>query len=523
MRGSFPPRDIETPHTLPTAPAPDKRAKKDPQMRLGGPQIRLDPQVRLDGPASDAAWSKRLVTQDTRGADAPREPPEKALAVFPPIPYFVLPSGTYFVMQDAFKRRRGDAVRKMEDARKNGVEAARSLKGHWISKHYAVVGGHDVTADSLEPTVGRNAEYVTLQNAAKRAEEEARKDPTSAKNMAAATARRIADREPPWDPFKGASYRPYPRSRGLIPCQYADAIDPKGTDPDHTPDWHYTELYTHVMPIEETHYDVSATALRIVLDAAERADYQFAQRMQGLQNATFEAVWPSSDRCGSERDATAVTDLFIKGYMGNFVARYGRKSEMDGSVLPVEVIREAIHMHSQFTHEWDDAYKRRLAPTLQAGAEAFVGMFSTHQTLKSLPEVPNRWALLSRYFIRNPAHSAIFSVCLHSYMVKMEQDRGARNANYKSMTNAASSYLASMNAMSTFLTQNMAKISGELTRLLTPKHHCLHIFFIDWHWIASELPVGHRRFLPYKEDIDNPDRQEEEADIPQTRMEDDSD
>ena len=144
-------------------------------------------------------------------------------------------------------------------------------------------------------------------------------------------------------------------------------------------------------------------------------------------------------------------------------------------------------------------------------------------TLKSLPEVPNKWALLSRYFIRNPAYSAIFSVCLHSYMVKMEQDRGTRNANYKSMTNAASSYLASMNAMSTFLTQNMAQINVDLTRLLAPEHHCLHIYFVDWHWIASELPVGHRRFLPYKEDIDNPDRQEEEADIPQTRMEDDSD
>ena len=90
--------------------------------------------------------------------------------------------------------------------------------------------------------------------------------------------------------------------------------------------------------------------------------------MQGLQNATFEAVWPSSDRSGSER-------LFIKGYMTNFMARYGKRSEMDGSVLPTEVIREAIHMHSQFTHEWDDAFKRRLAPNLQADAEAFVGMF----------------------------------------------------------------------------------------------------------------------------------------------------
>ena len=508
MRGSFPPRDTETPHAPPAAP--DKRAKKDPLMRL-------------DGPASDAAWNKRLMTQDMRGSEAAREPPGKALAVFPPTPYFVLPSGTYFVMQDVFKKKRGDAVKIMQDARKHGVEVMIPATGHWISKHYAVVGRHDVSADSLEPTVGQHAQYTTLQNAVKRAEEKATSSPSVANNAAAATARRIADSTIPWNPFRDAKYRPYPKSRGLMPCQYVDTIEPTDKDPEHTPDWHYTELYTHVVPIEDTHFEVSATALRIVLDAAERMDYQFAQRMQGLQNATFEAVWPSSDRCGSERDATAVTDLFIKGYMGNFVARYGKKNEMDGSVLPVEVIREVIHMHSQFTHEWDDAYKRRLAPTLQAGAEAFVGMFSTHQTLKPLREVPNKWALLSRYFIRNPAYSAIFSVCLHSYMVKMEQDRGARNANYKSMTNAASSYLASMNAMSTFLTQNMAQINVDLTRLLAPEHHCLHIYFVDWHWIASELPVGHRRFLPYKEDIDNPDRQEEEADIPQTRMEDDSD
>ena len=240
--------------------------------------------------------------------------------------------------------------------------------------------------------------------------------------------------------------------------------------------------------------------------------------MQGLQNATFEAVWPSADREGGHRDTSAVTDLFIKGYMTNFMTRYGKASEMDGSVLPIEVIREAIHMHSQFTHEWDDAYKRRLAPTLQAGAEAFVGMFSAHQALKPLPEVPNKWALLSRYFIRNPTHSAIFSMCLHSYMVKMEQDRGARNANYKSMTNAATAYLASMNAMSTFLTQHATQITGELATLLAREHHCLHPYFVDWHWIASELPVGHKRFAQYKQDATNPDREEESTDVTASRM-----
>ena len=51
-------------------------------------------------------------------------------------------------------------------------------------------------------------------------------------------------------------------------------------------------------------------------------------------------------------------------------------------------------------------------------------------------------------------------------MAKMEQDRGARNANYKSMTNAANSFFASMNAMSTFRTQNAKQISLELNRLL---------------------------------------------------------
>jgi hypothetical protein len=46
----------------------------------------------------------------------------------------------------------------------------------------------------------------------------------------------------------------------------------------------------------------------------------------------------------------------------------------------------------------------------------------------------------------------------------------------------------------------------------------LHPYFVDWHWIASELPVGHKRFAQYKQDATNPDREEESTDVTASRM-----
>ena len=284
-------------------------------------------------------------------------------------------------------------------------------------------------------------------------------------------------------------------------------------DPEHAPDWRYTRLYTHVIPKEENQYDVEVTQLKVVLDAAERADFKFAMRMQGLQNSTLEAVWPGSDRHNGERDVTEITNAFLKQYMTRFLKQWS--GEFDGTCLPIEVIRESIHMHKLFTQQWDVEHKRNLSPAIQAGAEMLVGLFYKHPALQEAVSKDAPWGLISRYFSRHEKYSPIFSLCLHSSMVKMEQDRGSRNANYKSMVNATSTYVSSMNTMNSFLTKNAREISGELRTLLTTDCFELHKYFIDWHWVASELPVGHTRFRQYQADFGNEDRDMDDENLMQ--------
>ena len=453
---------------------------------------------------SDAEWSKRLTGVNRRARNVARVYDETMILIFPPVPYFSAGGNMYFIVtEDSLDTV--DAAGRMAKARIDGAVPTESAYGHWVTPHYAMLrGGGAVKASDLEnfgtdllrakPPGSARAPIVLSALAA--CEEEGMGD---------------GDSTPPRSPRPPSDervfiFRPYPATRGLYVVPIKTHTD---EDPRELPDWQYTQPYVHVLPLEPKQFDVSAMELSIVLEAAERLDYRFAQRMQGLQNATLDAVWPNSDRHGSARDATNVTESFLRGYMSKFINRWGAGDGMEGSVLPIEVIREIIHMHQEFAEEWDSAHKRTIAPTLLAGAEAFIGMFSSHPAMSSAPNLPEKWALLSRFFIRHPTHSAIFSVCLQSYMVKMEQDRGARNANYKSMTNAGTTFLATMNTMSKHLTQHTASVARELKELLGNPHYCLHPYFVDWHWIASELPIGHNRFRGYKLDVMNPYRTDE--------------
>lgn len=510
MHGSFKPRAISTESSLPGLPGSAPRSEGENKRSRSQTGQNVTPRVQLGGMASDISWMKRLSATEQRAASVDRTYNGAYVFLFPPVPYFTIDDRTYFIVRDAYENRAA-AIARVGSTRTDGIVPTPCVRGHWICPHFACdAGANPITAADMDPDAAANIPAV-----------------------AGGAAR---------NPLANCKYTPYPTPRGLLACDAgrAPATD-AARDPLDTPDWMFTKLYVHVLPAEAGQYDVSVTELRVVMDAAERADYRFALRMQGLQNATLEAVWPGADRHNSQRDVTELTNLFMSGYVADFIKRWGRNEGLEGSVLPQEVIREVIHMHKEFVEEWDDTHKRSLSPALQAGAEAFVGMFVSHPTLQSIPSIPDKWCVLSRYFIRHPSHSAVFSICLHSYMVKLEQDRGSRNANYKSMTNAGTSLVTSMNTMSKYLTQNAADISGELLRLLValpppalapvppsapaaggaappvpavnPPHYCLHPYFVDWHWISSELPVGHVRFQGYVNDTVNHYRTSEGDDI----------
>ena len=437
----------------------------------------------LQSALSEKEWGQRLDPPSRKAIEVERKPSEVYYKVFPGVPFFAIGSKTFFVVPDNFESQDIVATT-ICSVRNKGPQPNVSTRGHWISPHYAV--NQDGAPEKFQDTEAKDKRPGHLIST-----------PASPSSL------------------EDKSYRPYPTPHPISEDKLAtDMLTPhEEEDPEHAPDWRYTRLYTHVIPKEENQYDVEVTQLKVVLDAAERADFKFAMRMQGLQNSTLEAVWPGSDRHNGERDVTEITNAFLKQYMTRFLKQWS--GEFDGTCLPIEVIRESIHMHKLFTQQWDVEHKRNLSPAIQAGAEMLVGLFYKHPALQEAVSKDAPWGLISRYFSRHEKYSPIFSLCLHSSMVKMEQDRGSRNANYKSMVNATSTYVSSMNTMNSFLTKNAREISGELRTLLTTDCFELHKYFIDWHWVASELPVGHTRFRQYQADFGNEDRDMDDENLMQ--------
>lgn len=92
-----------------------------------------------------------------------------------------------------------------------------------------------------------------------------------------------------------------------------------------------------------------------------------------------------------------------------------------------------------------------------------------------------------------------FSLCLHYYMVKMDQDRGGRNANYKSMFNSSSANMMAINSMGAFLAENMSKIRAITDDIDAKEPHKKRLSkeIVDWYDIASQIPLAPEQY-PYK-------------------------
>jgi hypothetical protein len=98
------------------------------------------------------------------------------------------------------------------------------------------------------------------------------------------------------------------------------------------------------------------------------------------------------------------------------------------------------------------------------------------------------WKQMSRVIRRDPRLSPQFGLCLHFYMVKLEQDRGSRNASYKSMFNASSANMLAINAMDKFLRKESGYLASLTAGLATPDQRRFDVRCMDWYLIVSQLP-----------------------------------
>jgi hypothetical protein len=221
-------------------------------------------------------------------------------------------------------------------------------------------------------------------------------------------------------------------------------------------------------------------------------DYLFAQSMQGLRGTNISAVWTCTDPEYDITDRATVLAQFVKMYMEKF---YTHISVM-GSTDVEEVVHEALRLHEEFCKGWVHRHHRTLAPEITAASEALVGMYydqlkSAFSTRTSVTRTH-----ISRFLRRHPDYCGEFAHCLYHYMTSLEHMRGNRNPSYKAMSNERNAHITALRKMSDMLFNgpNRSRLIHHLQSIQTDIDLVFDVYFIDWHYIAAQMPQHHKEF-----------------------------
>ena len=143
---------------------------------------------------------------------------------------------------------------------------------------------------------------------------------------------------------------------------------------------------------------------------------------------------------------------------------------------------------SQVCERWTAKHIKQLSPKLHAHCEALITLFQGQ--LQNVLQTEISVAQLAFLIRRDGRMSPSFALCLHHYMVKMDQDKGVRNANYKSMNNATTANSYAMRALhqffldhSAYILSCIAETNDEVGKFLfSPRT-------IDWMLIVNQLKM----------------------------------
>jgi hypothetical protein len=224
-------------------------------------------------------------------------------------------------------------------------------------------------------------------------------------------------------------------------------------------------------------------------------DYLFAQSMQGLRGTNISAVWACTDPEYDVTDRSMVLAQFVKMYMEKF---YTHVSVM-GSTDVEEVIHEALRLHEEFCKGWVHRHHRTLASEINAASEALVGLYYDElKTMFPRGVTPTR-SHISRFLRRHPDYCGEFAFCLYHYMTSLEHMRGNRNPSYKAMNNERAAQITSMRKMSEMLFEggNRNRLTQLFSTCQGSKELLFGLHYIDWHYIAAQMPQHHKEFEGY--------------------------
>jgi hypothetical protein len=238
--------------------------------------------------------------------------------------------------------------------------------------------------------------------------------------------------------------------------------------------------------------EISMDVIKAACEQGEELDYAFALSMQGLRGANLTAVWTCIDPEYDVTDRSMVLAQFVKTYMEKFY----QSVSVVGSSDVEEVVHEALRMHEEFCKGWVSRHHRTLSSEITSASEALIGLFMDE--LKSVfPTGHITRAHMSRYLRRHPDFSGEFAHCLYHYMTSMEHMRGNRNPSYKAMNNERVAQITSLKKMGEMLfDSNMQKINTDL-RGMDDDKIMFDWRFIDWHFVAAQMPQHHKEFDGY--------------------------
>ena len=273
-----------------------------------------------------------------------------------------------------------------------------------------------------------------------------------------------------------------------------------------------TPLHDYLPGDTDHVYDIDEEWLRTKVEKAERLDYEFAVRMQGLSNSNISAMWTPSTSSPITDNGHGIMQRFAETMVNHFYDRFIVQEKADYS--PESVVREVVHMHKVFSDEWSRQNKNTLSPQLEALGEAYVSLFynSVLSSLKDKPPV-----LVARLLRRHERYRPQFGLCLQHYMAKMEGDRIGRSPSYKQTNILANQNMLAVKSMAGFIQSNITQIVKEINTpadMNLPVPHStdtrrpaeippdiltmFNQYTMDWFEIADQLPPPRGRFPGYK-------------------------
>lgn len=235
--------------------------------------------------------------------------------------------------------------------------------------------------------------------------------------------------------------------------------------------------------------------LTYCLDTAEEADHAFALKIQGLQNCAIGAVWSCPDDAHEDRDREDTSRRYAERYVRRFLESCGVTGETKSS----DVAKETLQMQRDFADGWTKAHTHTLSPLVESSGEALVAMFipSALSRLRGLNMTPGQ---IFRALRRDANIAAQLGMCLHHFMVKLEQDRGGRNANYKSMFNASTANLLALGALARTLEARLSQIRDALLKAREVDQF-FHPLLVDWHSIFRQMPIARSEYPGFKQPL----------------------